>query len=126
MGRSAIVMVLGSAMAAPAALAQFNVPVSKPSPESLFRNQCAACHTLDAAEPPRQGPTLAGIVGRRAGSVAGFHYSPGFAGADFVWDTAHLDSWLANPQAMIPGAVMPYRQANPDTRHAIIAYLEQH
>jgi cytochrome c len=112
-------------MANAVALAQFNLPATKPSPESLFRNQCATCHTLNAADPPRQGPTLAGVVGRRAGSVEGFHYSAGFANADFSWDAAHLDAWLTNPQAVIPGAIMPYRQANADTRQAIISYLEQ-
>ena len=45
--------------------------------------------------------------------------------ADFVWDEARLDAWLTNPQAVIPGAVMAYRQAKPETRAAIIAYLKE-
>lgn len=106
------------------AVAQFSVPATKATPESMFRNQCATCHTLSAAEPRRQGPPLAGVIGRRAGTSPGFKYSPGFANADFVWDAGHLDTYLTNPQSMIPGAVMPYRQANADTRHAIISYLE--
>ena len=65
------------------------------------------------------------MIGRRAGSVDGFHYSAGFAKADFVWDDARLDAWITNPQAMIPGAVMAYRQAKPETRAAIIAYLKE-
>jgi cytochrome c len=110
---------------ASAAQAQMDVPAApKPNPAALFRNQCATCHTLNAAEPPRQGPTLAGVVGRKVGSVEGFHYSSGFAKADFVWDEARLDAWLTNPQAVIPGAIMPYRQANPATRAAIIGYLK--
>ncbi len=116
-----VLLVVGGASAG---RAQFAPPVSRPSPEALFRNQCATCHTLNAADPPRQGPTLAGVVGRRAGSVPDFHYSPGFAKADFVWDAAHLDAYLTRPQSVIPGAVMPYAQANPDTRKAIITYLE--
>jgi cytochrome c len=104
--------------------AQFAPSVSRPSPETLFRNQCATCHTLNAADPPRQGPTLAGVIGRRAGIVPGFGYSPGFAKADFVWDAARLDAYLTRPQSVIPGAVMPYAQANPETRKAIITYLE--
>jgi len=108
-----------------AARAQFEVPAApKADPATLFRNQCATCHTVNAADPPRQGPTLAGVVGRHAGSVAGFHYSAGFANADFAWDDAHLDAWLTNPQAVIPGAIMPYRQANSATRAAIISYLK--
>jgi len=111
-------------MAGTAARAQFDVPVSKPSPEALFRNQCATCHSLNANDPPRQGPTLAGVIGRKVGSVPGFKYSSGFANAHFSWDAAHLDAYLTNPQSVIPAAVMPYRQANAATRQAIISYLE--
>ena len=46
------------------------------------------------------------------------------AKADFAWDEARLDAWLTNPQAVLPGVVMPYRQAKADTRAAIIAYLK--
>ncbi len=74
---------------------------------------------------PGQGPSLFKIVGRQAGRVDGFHYSAGFAKADFVWDEARLDAWLTNPQEMIPGAVMAYRQAKPETRAAVIAYLKE-
>ncbi len=115
---------LVAVVAVPAALAQFSVPVAKPTPEILFRNQCATCHALNASDPPRQGPNLAGVIGRKAGSVPDFKYSAGFANADFTWDDAHLDAYLTNPQAVVPGAVMPYRQANADTRQSIISYLE--
>ena len=104
--------------------AQFTVPAAKPAPESLFRNQCATCHSLNASDPPRQGPNLAGVIGRKDGTVPGYKYSAGFANTDFAWDQAHLDAYLTNPQAVIPGAVMPYRQANAATRAAIIGYLE--
>ena len=45
--------------------------------------------------------------------------------ADFAWDDARLDAWLTNPQEMIPGAVMAYRQSRPETRAAVIAYLKE-
>jgi cytochrome c len=94
---------------------------------SLFANQCGTCHTVERNAPPRQGPNLAGVYLRKPGTLPGFHYSPGFAQAQFVWDDAHLDAWLADPQTLIPGAVMAYRQANPATRTSIIAWLkEQH
>ena len=105
------------------ARAQFSVPASKPSPEALFRNQCATCHALNADAPARQGPNLAGVIGRPAGSAAGFKYSAGFAQAGFAWDAERLDAYLTNPQAVIPGSMMPYKQANADTRAAIISYL---
>lgn len=96
-----------------------------PSGEALFRRQCAACHAVNAAEPQRQGPALFGIVGRKVGTVAGFRYSAGFTSADWVWDTERLDSWLVNPQAMIPGAIMPYRETRREVRSAIINYLKE-
>ena len=117
------------AVAVPAgtgARAQMVLPeASAPDGAKLFKNQCQTCHTLHAAEARRQGPTLEAVVGRKAGSVADFHYSPGFAKADWVWDEPHLDAWLTNPQAVIPGAIMPYRQAKPEIRQAIITYLKQ-
>ena len=73
------------------------------------------------------GPNLAGVYRRMAGSLPDFHYSSGFAKTGFVWDDAHLDAWLTNPQKLIPGAVMLYRQADAATRTSIIAWLkEQH
>jgi cytochrome c len=103
---------------------------ASPAPQdgaTLFRNQCGTCHAISHDEPVRQGPPLGGIFGRSTGSVAGFKYSAGFADAKFDWDAQHLDSWLANPQVLIPGTVMAYRQNNPATRQKIIDWLkEQH
>lgn len=91
----------------------------------LFKQQCAVCHTTNLSEPMRQGPPLDKIVGRPAGKVEGFRYSGGLAKADFAWDEARLDAWLTNPQAVVPGAIMVYRQAQPETRAAIIAFLKE-
>jgi cytochrome c len=109
------------------ALAQMPIPTAPPTMDggTLFRNQCATCHSLDPADPPRQGPLLKGVIGRRVGGVPGFHYSAGFAGADWVWTPTLLGRWITDPQAMIPGAVMPYRQPDPTVRRKIITYLEK-
>lgn len=98
--------------------------VPKPAPAALFRTQCGTCHVLNPAEGQRQGPPLAGVVGRKPGSVEGFKYSGHFADADFVWDAAHLDAYLTNPQQTVPGSVMAYQQRNAQTRAAIIGYLQ--
>ncbi len=95
-----------------------------PGGATLFKRQCGACHSLVSGE-TRQGPSLAGVYGRKAGSVAGFNYSPGFKTADFDWDEAHLDPYLTNPRSVIPGGVMAYRQAKPEIRHMIIEYLKE-
>jgi len=108
-----------------AARAQMTLPdLPKPTGAELFKQQCQTCHTLNPSDPPRQGPLLLGVFGRKPGSVPGFHYSANFAKADFTWDDSHLDAMLTNPQALIPGAVMPYRQKDPATRQAIIAFLK--
>jgi cytochrome c len=118
--------ICGTMLVARAATAQMPLPEAKPPDgPTLFKQQCATCHTNNLTDPVRQGPSLFGVIGRRAGSVDGFHYSAGFAKADFVWDDAKLDAWITNPQAMIPGAVMAYQQAKPETRVAIIAYLKE-
>ncbi len=41
-----------------------------------------------------------------------------------IWDEGRLDVWLTNPQAVIPGAIMAYRQAKAETGAAIITYLK--
>jgi cytochrome c len=105
--------------------AQMTLPAAKPPDgAALFKQQCATCHATSLSEPPRQGPTLNKIVGRQAGKLEGFHYSPELAHANFTWDESRLDAWLTDPQAIIPGAVMPYRQANAETRSLIIDYLK--
>ncbi len=116
---------VGAVLSTTIASAQMALPAPKPADgATLFKQQCGVCHTLSSGEPMRQGPPLSKIVGRRAGSIDGFRYSAGFAKADFSWDEAKLDAWLTNPQELIPGAVMAYRQAKPELRAAIITYLK--
>jgi cytochrome c len=116
----------GALLAATMAAAQMPLPAARPPDgAALFKQQCATCHTTTLSEASRQGPSLFKIVGQPAGKVEGFRYSAGFANADFVWDDGRLDTWLTNPQAMIPGAVMTYRQPKAETRAAIIAYLKE-
>ncbi len=94
--------------------------------EAQFKKSCGTCHTAVADAPPRQGPNLFGVVDRKAGSVPGFKYSAPFiaGGADIVWDEATLDRWLTDPQSVIPGAAMPYKQADPYKRRLVIEYLK--
>jgi cytochrome c len=114
-----------SAISAVDVAAQIPLPAAKPPDgAALFKQQCATCHTTDLTEPVRQGPPLVKIIGRPAGKFEGFNYSPALAKADFAWDESRLDAWLTDPQAAIPGVVMAYRQAKPETRAAIITYLK--
>ncbi|HNB26772.1 MAG TPA: cytochrome C [Alphaproteobacteria bacterium] len=94
--------------------------------EAQFKKSCGTCHTVDPKAPPRQGPNLFGVIGRPAGTLEGFKYSPAFlAGKDgIVWDEATIDRWITDPQAMIPGVVMLYKQADPEKRHLVIEFLK--
>ena len=94
--------------------------------ETQFKKSCGTCHVAAADGPPRQGPNLFGVVGRKAGDVAEFKYSEAFAkgSGGIVWDDSTLDRWLADPQSVIPGSVMLYKQADPDKRRLVIDYLK--
>ena len=48
------------------------------------------------------GPSLHGVVGRKAGTVAGFNYSPAMQASGVVWTPEHLDAYLADPKAFVP------------------------
>jgi cytochrome c len=85
--------------------------------------QCAACHSIDGST--RTGPTLKGIVGRKAGSIAEFRYSRAMKRAAFVWDAGSLDAYLSHPQQQIPGNTMPFPGiADPKQRADLVAYLQ--
>ncbi len=94
--------------------------------EAQFKKSCGVCHIAAADGAPRQGPNLFGVVGRAAGGLADFKYSPAFAksGAGIVWDEGTLDRWLADPQSVIPGSVMLYKQADAEKRRLVIEYLK--
>jgi cytochrome c len=91
--------------------------------ERLFRQRCAQCHALDAGA-AKVGPHLDGIIGRKAGSVAGARYSRALPQSQIVWDEATLDSFLANPRKLVTGTTMMVGVPNDVQRKAIIAYLK--
>ncbi len=86
--------------------------------------KCRVCHQVDRAKGSGLGPNLAGIVGRKAGTLARFNYSPAMARSNIVWDKARLDAFLAAPQRAMPGSRMAFAGLpNPKDRADVIAYL---
>ena len=83
--------------------------------------RCAACHSLTT---DRTGPHHCGLIGRRAGAVAGFDYSNAMKQSKIVWNERTLDRFLANPLKAVPGTSMGYAGI-PDVaeRRDLIAYL---
>lgn len=92
--------------------------------EKLFR-QCKACHAVEAGK-NRVGPSLFGVVGKKAASAEEFKgYSEGLKTAGFVWDDAKLDAYLTNPKAMIADSKMVFAgMAEAADRAHVIAYLK--
>jgi cytochrome c len=93
--------------------------------QRLFQN-CIACHSL---EPDKNltGPSLSGVIGRKAGTLQSFsRYSDPIKLSGVVWDAKMLDSWLADPQHVIPGNQMTFPGIeNPQQRADVIAFLKQ-
>ena len=54
------------------------------------------------------GPSLYRMVGRKTGTVPGFHYSQANLTANLTWDEATLDKYLQAPRAVVPGTTMTY------------------
>jgi len=93
--------------------------------EKIFRRYCTACHITTAEGPKRLGPTLAGLVGRKSGSVEGFRYSEANKKADITWSPQTLDPYLKDPKGVIPGTIMAFAGVKKDDeRENLIAYLQ--
>ena len=84
--------------------------------------QCRACHS---AEPGKNsiGPSLAGVVGRKAGTVPGFSYSAALKESGITWNAATLDQWLTGPMRMVPGTRMVISVPDAARRKQLVQYL---
>jgi cytochrome c oxidase assembly protein subunit 11 len=102
-------------------LARFKGQPTPAMGAQLFADNCSACHEVDRA---KVGPALGGVVGRVAGTAAGYPYTKALAQSQVVWTAQSLDRWLAGPRVFIPGVAMPMAISDPKQRAAIIAYLE--
>jgi cytochrome c len=89
---------------------------------ALFQRQCGACHQVVQ---PRNGlgPTLQGVTGRPAGAVEGFNYSPALKSSGITWTPENLDSFLANPTALVRSTRMAQRVPDEQQRRDIIQFL---
>ncbi|MDA8229857.1 MAG: c-type cytochrome [Magnetospirillum sp.] len=111
--------VLGLAVAA-AIIAP--VAAGAAEPPAAF-NACKACHKTEAGK-NGIGPSLFGVVGRKAGSLEGFNYSPAMKNAGWVWDVAKLTQYIGDPKAVVPGNKMPFAGLKkPEDAKAVAEYL---
>lgn len=122
-------LALGLVAMVPAAQAQ-----DAAAGKEVFKD-CMACHTVEAGK-NRVGPSLAGVVGAKAGAVPGFRYSKAMqdkAAGGLTWDEATLKAYLMAPKEVVPGGSMAYAglkmsprfKADPEKAFAdLAAYLK--
>jgi cytochrome c len=92
--------------------------------EKIF-NQCKACHSVKAGE-NRVGPSLHGVIGRKAGAAEGFKYSDAMKTSGVIWTPENIDKYLADPKGFIPGNKMAFAGLKkPEDRQNVLAYLAQ-
>jgi cytochrome c len=90
-----------------------------------FNNACRTCHSMREGD-HRLGPSLNGVVGRKAGSVEGYQFSSAMQQSGIVWDAKTLDAFIANPDKVVHGnAMKPFGGIDDaQQRGEIVAYLK--
>ena len=112
-----------SGQGAPAPTAAIAPVIGDVATGKLVFRKCQACHSL---EPGKNGlgPSLAGLIGKKASGVPNYDYSPAMKGSNLTWDVATLDAYLSDPQKLVPGNKMPFPGLKTENeRNAVIAFL---
>jgi cytochrome c len=90
--------------------------------QSVFAAHCVVCHSTEPGV-NKIGPSLAGIVGSKSGTVPGFDFSAAMKDANVTWDDANLDKFLANPAGFVHGTKMFVNLPSETDRQNVITYL---
>ena len=88
---------------------------------SVFERRCTGCHAMDE---DLEGPRLAGVYGRKAGSVTGFAYSAGLKNSGLTWTDTALEKWLSGPDMVVPDTKMDFYVPKAGERRDLIAFLK--
>ena len=89
--------------------------------KALFEKRCGGCHSLDK---DKEGPRLAGVYGRKAGTIDSFQYSEALKNSKIVWSDNTLERWLTDTEKLVPNNDMSFHVQSAEERKAIIAYLK--
>lgn len=87
---------------------------------------CKMCHQIGAGAKNAVGPVLNGVIGRKAGSVAGYSYSDANKNSGITWDEATFREYIKDPKAKIPGTKMIYAGLKDEQKtNDLVAFLKQ-
>lgn len=109
--------------------------------EQVFR-KCRACHQIGDGAKNGVGPAQNGVIGRTAGTVADYNYSPlnkAAGAAGLVWSEDAVFAYLADPNAYLKqfltdkgkadqatgSTKMTFKLADETERKNVIAYLKK-
>jgi cytochrome c len=91
---------------------------------ATFRLNCSPCHTKEPGH-NSIGPSLYGVVGRRAASLPTYSYSPAMKQSEIVWTEENIANFLSSPGARVPGTKMTFAGiSEADRRDDLVAYLK--
>jgi cytochrome c2 len=92
--------------------------------------KCAGCHAIGPGAQNKTGPRLNGVIGRVAGSLPDYKYSPAMVEAGqngLTWTEQSLAEFLANPRKLVPGTTMSFPGLKDPTQLGdLIAFLATH
>ncbi|AOO80535.1 c-type cytochrome [Bosea vaviloviae] len=93
--------------------------------EKVFQ-KCRACHQIGETAKNAVGPKLNGLLGRQAGSIEGYSYSPANKNSGILWDEPTFRDYIKGPQAKIPSTKMVFPGLKSDQEiDDILAFLKQ-
>lgn len=91
--------------------------------DAIFKRTCFICHATTPGM-TKLGPSLAGVLGRKAGTLPGYTYSEAMKKAGLTWNESTLNTYLGDPRALVPGTKMTFVGLHePADRQAVIQYL---
>jgi len=90
----------------------------------IFETRCASCHEGAGSSAGTLGPSLAGIVGRKAGTGKSGVHSRAMVESGIVWSRSSLRRFLSDPAREVPGTIMPVRVEDPRQLEDLLSYLE--
>ncbi|MEL7172813.1 MAG: c-type cytochrome [Pseudomonadota bacterium] len=102
-------------------------PAEMTNGERQFMRKCSICHSLEKGSGRKAGPSLAGVFGRRAGTLKGYRYSEALVSSPIVWTDETIAALFRDgPDVVTPGSKMPVQRiAREADRRDLIDYLRR-